>query len=167
MPKTKTDVAIRESAELQNLTAEELRNLTSPTELLEFYQAQGITPADITEYGDGFPILLGDEKKRLVGRAFHLIAWKEFESKKYNCPGIMAWVMTDKANPQTGEFERYRLVDLSTGICRQLREDIGTHRPMVVPNGLVRSEYDTEIEINGKSQEIHGVTYYLDTTPAA
>lgn len=164
MPKTGTaEVAKRESADLSTLTPAELRSLDTPEKLMEFYQAEGLEVADITEYGDGFPVLVGDAKKKLVGRAFHLIAWKPFVSKKYGCNGVMAWVMTNNVNPVTKEYERYRLVDLSQGVARQLIDEIGDRRPMMVPNGLTRSEYDTEI--NGET--VHGVTYYLDTTPAA
>src|SRR5258708_40174385 len=115
---------IQEGLDLSQITRAQLRNLTSPTELIAFYQAQGITPMDITEFGDGFTVLLGDDKTRLVGQPLHLIAWKPFFSDKYGVDGVFAWVMTDQPDKTTGEFQRYRVVDLSTGIAKQLIDEI-------------------------------------------
>ncbi len=161
--KTKADAevaTISEGVDLAKITPAELRALTSPDELIAFYRAQGITPQDITEFGDGFTVLLGDDKTRLVGQAFHLIAWKPFFSDKYGVDGVFCWVMTDQPDKNTGEYQRFRVVDLSTGIANQLINDIQTHSPLNVPNGLVRSEYTN----GGPNKDMHGVTFYLDTS---
>lgn len=164
--KVKSDAEIatvQEGLDLAKITPAELRSLTSPDELIAFYKAQGITPQDITEFGDGFTVLLGDDKTRLVGMPFHLIAWRPFFSDKYGVDGVFVWVMADQVDKSTGEYQRYRVVDLSTGIAKQLIDDIQTHAPLNVPGGLVRSEYTN----GGPDKDQHGVTFYLDTSARA
>lgn len=145
--------------EFEDLTPAELRSITTAEEAIALLVAKGATPRSISEFGDGFAILVGDEgKKRLVGVPFFIIGWREFQSTKYNTNGVAMYVITTD-----GEDRKYTVIDTGTGIKRQILEDIQEPVGIHVPQGLTRSEYDNA----GPEKNIHGVTYYLDETVPA
>lgn len=155
MPKVSTEIA---EIDFSSLTAADLRDIGTAEEAMQLLIDRGVTPKIITEFGDGFAVLTGENKSKLVGIPFFIVAWREFESARYSTNGVAVYaITTDDTN------RKFCIIDTGTGIKRQLIEDVQQKVGIHVPQGLTRSEYDNA----GPDKNIHGVTYYLDTTAAA
>jgi len=149
MADTKKNSEVEKAA----LTLADINNID---QALEYARSQGdvVLAAEMGD-NDGFKFVA--DKSRLVGTDLVVVDVKELQSDSFGA-GVTVKFVTQ------GGY-RGKFVDFSTGINRQIRE-LAAGRPsvsgIVCGNGLLRSEYDTEI--NG--QKFHGVTYYLDTAPA-
>lgn len=151
--------------DFKEIPTADLARLDNVEDAIQYLVDRGINPTSITEFGDGFAVLTKEAKSKLVGRGFFIIGWRKFVSQKFGATeGVALYVMTTD-----GTNEKYCIVDMSTGISKQIHEEIAplTDGGVLVPNGLSRSEYDTTVNINGKDTAVHGVTFYLDKSVAA
>lgn len=143
----------------------ELAKIETLEDAVQFMVDRGITPKSIEDFGDGFKVVTKDAKNLLVGKGFFALGWRQFTSDKFaGAQGVALYVITTD-----GTNEKFCIIDMSTGIAKQIREEIAplTDGGVLVPNGLTRSDYTTTININGEDKEIQGTTFYLDTSVAA
>lgn len=152
---------MRDAANEKRFDDSLLRALDSVEAVEAFLAANDIAVESLDDYGSGFAVL--DNKDSLIGKRFIVIGWQFRQSKQYGNPFVVAFCMTD-------DGDRFIVVDGSTGINKQLREitddRISRGRPnaqqgLAVPRGLKRSDYTTEVTVNGKTSEIEATTYYL------
>jgi hypothetical protein len=147
--KSATDVAIQQV----KIDDETLRSIgdfdTAMRVATEAVGAPAVSAAD--ELGTGFELLGKDDKNRLVGVPFIAIQWA-FQAGDYASEFVTMHVVTK-------DNARYIVNDGSTGIAQQLRDytdRTGRTGNMLVPKGLVRSDYENEFG--------EGTTYYLSTS---
>lgn len=161
-----SDIVQNQSKEMDlsfstNLPASTLRNITSYADA--FTLAREIAAANGKEavlnaedIGDGFVALSKDEKNKLVGKAFVMIAANLGHDTVTDRNYITCKVVTE-------DGQKYRFSDGSTGIFAQVMDIVkeqGGFVPMVCGNGLNKSEYVT---VNEKGEPINATTYYIDT----
>ena len=136
-----------------------LADINNIDQALEFASAGGEV-VSAAEMGDTDGFRFVRDKSRLVGSRFVVVDVDKFTSVKFGDPIDGIVVKFVSAGGYKGKF-----VDFGTGIKEQVYE-IMSRQPelsgILCDNGLVRSEYDTEID----GKKYHGVTYYLDTAPA-
>lgn len=152
---------MRDAANEKRFDDSLLRSLDTVEQVEAFLAANDIEVESLDDYGSGFAVL--DNKDSLIGKKFVCIGWQFRMSKQFGNAFVVAFIMTE-------DGDRHILVDGSTGINKQLREitddRISRGRPnaqqgLAVPRGLKRSDYTTEITVNGKTSEIEATTYYL------
>lgn len=145
----------------------ELRNVDSLEGIKALLGSEVSNAADL---GSGFTVIDNNEgKARLVEAPLVFLFWTFNQSKTIrNADGTLAsfvsahCVQLDKAGNVVGKFV---INDGSTGIYQQLLDhstETGSYKGLFVPNGLRRSEYDTVVD----GKPVHGITFYIDTTPA-
>lgn len=139
----------------------DLRNIRTLDDAFAFVNDNLGGMESFSDYGNGFEIL--SDKDRLVKTPFAILEWRFSISERFKSEFVSMLVVTEGN-------EKWIVNDGSTGICKQLRnitdERIASGRPspqsgLVVKNGLRRSDYETEMEINGKTETVSGTTYYL------
>jgi hypothetical protein len=146
--------------EMVKFKADEIGELTSFDDAVKFLAAKGYTVETAADMlSDGFT---GIEKKKLVNRSFVIVDAKISLSNDYGDDGQFAVV---KVFTQDGG--KFRFTDGGTGICQQIgmlmskRADKGGAVGVVIPGGLVDSEYDYTDESTGEVTKAH--TFYLNT----
>lgn len=144
-----TDAPALKRAELEDL------ELGSAADVLAFIN--GLDTGESLKYtADSFPAV---EKATLRGVPFALIQWSFGTSDKYAAEYVSA------QGVRMDNGEKFTLVDMSTGIKRQLEEvterrlaqGLHAYNGLIVEKGLRVSEY--EVEVNGKT--IKAETWYL------
>lgn len=119
--------------------------------------AQGVVPTEIKELGTGFEVL--KEKDQLVGRAILVMGMMFNPSDKFEKGGefVSLYVVDENGG-------KWILNDASTGIyaqCKRYAEKGITS--LIIRKGLVRSDYTTVVNVDGKDKEIEATTYYLSS----
>ena len=146
-------------ARTQRFDDNALRSLRTWDDVSALISEHGLTAVAADEVlGNGFALLTADEKATLVGVPMILLDWR-FNS------GDMGTFVSIMAAVKAGDTMRKVIInDGSTGICAQLEtlEFRGIVGPLLVKNGLVRSDYDYEdTDKNGKKVMRPATTYYL------
>lgn len=125
------------------------------------------------ELGNGFKLLPGKDKSRLVGLSFVILHF-QFNEGEFSDEFVSVTLVT-----QNGD--RLIMNDGGTGICAQLKEisKTGRYGGIAVPHGLRKSEYPTCFECgkprkrsqtecpkcgDDSERRGEGATYYLDTS---
>lgn len=114
--------------------------------------------------GDGFQIMSTDDKMRLVGVPMHILDWKFYEGKLGGF--VSARVIVKVGNAPT-DIQKFRIADGSTGVYQDLQTltaKLGRTHSVSVRRGFRVSEYEKEVEQNGKTIVVDAKTFYLDTS---
>lgn len=147
-------------ARTQRFDDDALRSLRTWDDVSNLLSQHGLeTVAADQVLGNGFELLTSDDKATLVGVPMILLDWHFNTGDKGTFVSIMAAV-------KAGDSMRKVIInDGSTGICAQLEnlDNRGITGPLLVKNGLVRSDYDYEEEDKktGKIVKRPATTYYL------
>ncbi len=146
-------------ARTQRFDDNDLRSLQSWADVSALISREGLEVVAADQVlGNGFALLTSDEKATLVGVPMILLDWR------FNT-GDMGTFVSIMAAVKSGDTMRKVIInDGSTGICAQLETlyNRGIVGPLLVKNGLVRSDYDYEdTDKNGKKVMRPATTYYL------
>lgn len=119
--------------------------------------ANGVVPTEIKELGTGFEIL--KEKDQLVGRGILIMGMMFNPSDKFEKGGeFVSLYVVDEAGG------KWIINDASTGIYAQCKKYAAKSiTSLIVRNGLVRSDYETTVNVDGKDKTIAATTYYLSS----
>lgn len=150
----------QEIAQRALFTDDQLRSLQTWDDVFALFKENGHTIAQAHEVlGTGFALFSSEEKDKLCGVSIILLDWRFNISDKGNFVSVTA-----AAQNEDGTMRKVIFNDGGTGICAQLENlsNRGIHPPMMVKNGLVRSDYDyIETDKNGKEIKRPATTYYL------
>jgi hypothetical protein len=150
---------------VRNLTDVELQSINTFDDALalmkELYGEGGLVSADQV-MGNGFRILQGAEKDRLIDTPMMFLKWT-LNPGKFGEEFVSALIVTL-------EGDKYIINDSGAGICKQLSElsAIGKSGGLVVHHGLRRSDYENPAIQDGTwvaGEWRSASTYYVDTTP--
>lgn len=128
--------------------------------MAEIYGDEGIDVADQV-LGNGFTILRGNDKDRLVGVMTAFLQWK-FREGNYSEEYVSVLAVTKSG-------EKY-IFNVSGGICEQLMaytESTGRAGGLIARKGLTRSDYENPAIAEGTWKEGEwrsASTYYIDQT---
>lgn len=139
---------------------DELRSIQSWDDLKGLLAEKELTVAQAHEIlGNGFELLSKDEKAKLVDVPFMILDWR------FNIGDMGTFVsLTIAAQNPDKTMRKVIINDGSTGICAQIETlaNRGITPPVFVAKGLVRSDYDYEVEDkNGETVKRPATTYYL------
>jgi hypothetical protein len=112
--------------------------------------------------GDGFQIMSTDDKYKLIGMPMHILDWQFHDGKM---GGFVSARVIVKSGVADHEIQKWRIADGSHGIYQDLRKlsaKLGRTHSVSVRRGLRVSEYDVEVEQNGKQITLPSKTFYLD-----
>ena len=135
------------------ISADELRNITSFQDALNLISAKGIETVNSSDViGDGFTLLESKDKERLVGVPFLLLSWR---FAKGNVGEFVS------AHLVTTHNEKFIINDGSTGIMQQLADltKSGVNGGIACKRGLRKSEYEYTDPKTGEVS--NAVTYYI------
>lgn len=141
-------------------TDDQLRSIQSWDDVNALFAEAGVTVTDVSEVlGTGFSLFNTEDKDKLCGVPMMILDWR------FNNGDMGTFVsLTVAYKTSDGGMGKVIVNDGSTGICAQI-EDLanrGITAPVMVPNGLVRSDYDYEdTDKNGKKVMRPATTYYL------
>lgn len=136
----------------------DLGSIDSVNAALAALLGAGIEATVIEDFGDGFAVV---DKDRLVGVPFVIVRYREQLSEQFKSGFAILHVV---AETEDGTVIKGVITDGGTGIneqCRKIASERGGLAGIVVRQGLVKSEYDTVVNINGEDRDVHGTTYYF------
>lgn len=134
-----------------------LSSIKSLDDAFKVLAANGVVPTEIKELGTGFEIL--KEKDQLVGRAILIMGMMFNPSDKFEKGGefVSMYVVDENGG-------KWIINDASTGIYAQCKKYAAKNiTSLIVRKGLVRSDYETTVNIDGKDKTIEATTYYLSS----
>lgn len=162
----KSDEKAVAKREMSDESLREIQSLEDAIALMQdVYGAENIVTADQI-IGNGFRILRGREKDRLIGVACAFVKWSENPGKFGNEVFVSAMVVTESR-------EKFIINDSSAGIANQLMgitADTGRTGGVLARHGLSRSDYEycEETRSSRCNDETHthtdAATYYIDMT---
>jgi hypothetical protein len=132
-----------------------LSSIKSLDDAFKVLAASGVVPTEIKELGTGFEVL--KEKDQLVGKGMLIMGMMFNPSDKFEKGGefVSVYVVDENGG-------KWIINDASTGIYAQCkRYSAKGITSLIIRNGLVRSDYEKTVNVDGKDKVIEATTYYL------
>ena len=141
-------------------TDDELRGIQSWNDLESLFAEKELSLTYAHEVlGSGFELLNTAEKDKLIDVPFVIMDWR------FNDGDMGTFVtLTVAAKNPDGSMRKVIVNDGSTGVCQQVETlaNRGIKAPVMVKNGLVRSDYKVlQPGKDGEEIEVPATTYYL------